>query len=189
MIEGPFNKNENLKIKASIATENDWEDCKRLRIQEISGEDSEMFGYIKQEDIEKEENKNKEDWKRRLTSEKQFSTLIHLGNKAVGFGNAIDKGNDLWRIRWGYTDKEFRGLGIQKANIALRLKEILKRGGKKVESGVVAKNMTSLSNLVFFGFKISEKHTVEEIDEVYSYTMVIDLTDEEVIKNINNFVL
>jgi hypothetical protein len=177
-------------VKVDIATENNWEDCKRLRLEEISGEDSEMFGYITEKDLESERQKNKEDWKRRLTSGNQFCVLAQVESKAVGLGNAIEKENNLWRIRWGYIEKDFRNQDLHKKIIILRLKEILKRGGKMVESGVVAKNANSLKNLQSIGFKINEKHKKNDLsDDVYSYTMLLDLTDEEVIKKINDFVV
>ncbi|MES2930303.1 MAG: GNAT family N-acetyltransferase [Patescibacteria group bacterium] len=183
----PKPNQENLPIKVEVATLNDWEDCKNLRIEEISGKDSEMFGFFAKEDLEKEQNKNKEDWQRRLSQDNEFFVLSRVNSQAVGFGNAMKKDNNLWRIRWGFVKEKFRGHGIQKKIIILRLKEILKRGGKIVESGVVAKNEKSFKNLTEIGFKIADTHMIRE--EIYSYTMTVDLSDPEIIKNINNFVI
>ena len=191
MIERSFNDQEKLKPRIELATMDDWEECKRLRILEISGEDSEMFGFVTPEEIEKEvekeKSKTKEDWERRIIDQHQFCALSWVGKNAVGFGNVLDKENGLWRIRWGYVEKEFRNQELHKKNIVVRLREIIKRGGTIAESGVVAKNQNSFRNLQLLGFKISETHMEGESDKIYSYTMVVDLTDPDVIKKINEY--
>ena len=86
----------------------------------------------------------------------------------------------MWRVRNAYVKPGFEGLGVQSKMIALRLREIIKRGGIKAITGIHVDNVISIHNAEKFGFKITEK-----IDENW-YQMELNLTDSEVIKKIQN---
>lgn len=181
MNENPF-KNEKLAIKVELAKPEDWALCKELRLKSLKGPSGRMLAATP-ELIEEEEKKTEEEWRQETSSDKMFSVIAKVGERAVGLGRTklLNEGWPLienWRIRNGWVDPEFEGQGIQTKMIALRLKEIIKRGGIIASSNARVDNPISLHNLEKLGFKImssdSEWHQV-----------MVDLRDVNVIDKID----
>ncbi len=170
-------KQELLDIKVKLASPEDWQACRDLRLLSITGPDAEMFG-LTSEKVEDEKNKDESEWRKETQSRLMFSVLAWNNLKPVGLGRVNMVENGLWRIRNGYVLPEFHGLGIQQKMIALRLREIIKRGGVKAITGIKNNNLISIHNVEKFGFKIIDTdkdwHTLES-----------DLTNIEVIKKID----
>jgi GNAT superfamily N-acetyltransferase len=192
MPEAIFPVQEKQPIKVEIATAKDWEECRKMRLKEIGGEDSEMFGHITENVLKREKDVSKEEWENNLNSPDQIFILLKSSSNSVGFGHAISKGDGLWRLRWDFVERDFRGQSFQEKIIAARLKEILKRGGREAEAGFIAWNKKSLDNYKAFGFEISKvdmKDSKELSPESYGYTAKVDLLNPAVIKKVNGFVL
>ena len=179
MTENLFkNREERLAIRVELAKPNDWEACKKIRLHSITGPEAIVMGMTP-ERLQEEMNKTEEQWREETSSEEMFSVLSWDGSEPVGLGRAKKVEEGLWRVRNGYVNEKFRGIGIQPRMIALRLQEIIKRGGNKAVTGIRTDNPVSLHNVYKFGFKI-----VDVQDEVWA-TLESDLTDPEVIKKIN----
>ncbi len=194
MIERFNPHQEQAPVKIEFATIDDWEKCKELRLLEISGDYSEMFGYITEEELEQEKNKTKEEWQNDILSQDKIFVLPKTQTEYAGFGRAIKKSktDTIWRLQWDYVKREFRGQGIQKKMIALRLKEILKRGGTEADAGFIAWNQKSLNNYKSFGFEVSQVHMKNSkvpSPEPVIYIAKIDLSNPAVIKKIQDFVI
>ncbi len=190
MKEDIFKNNQEKFIpKIELATENDWEECKRLRVLEVSGEDAQMFG-LSPEEIEKEKNTTKEDWQNEIKNEDTFFVLSKDGSKAVGFGRAIREKEGQWRMGWGYTEKDFRNKGFGTKNSMFRLKELLKRNATQAKLFVMGDNPASLHVQESLGFKLAGiGPSVKKGQSDLIHMMTLDLTDPEVIKKINDFVI
>lgn len=169
-------KQEKLEVKVRIANPDEWKDCKDLRIASITGPDA-TFLIGAPGVLEKEMQKTDEEWQKETNSEKMFAVLARSGSSAVGLGRTKMLEDGSWQVRNGYVKPEFRGQGIQPKMIALRLKEIIRRGGKKAMTGIRVENSVSLNNVEEFGFK------VEEVDDGWAM-MTLDLTLPEVFRKI-----
>jgi ribosomal protein S18 acetylase RimI-like enzyme len=190
MIESSFNKHEQFNPKVELATVDDWEECKRLRLLEVTGEDAKMFGAGPKE-VSVEENRTKEDWQYALSSNDMLFVLSKNGSKSVGLGRAIkEKGKEgVWRLGWGYTEKDFRNKGFGTKNSMLRLKELLKRGAKEAMLYVKSDNKDSFRVQESLGFKIVKVYPPLIAGEAEDCLMMLDLTNPDVIKKINDFVI
>lgn len=178
------NNQEKFVPKVELATPEDAEDCKRLRLMQISGEDSKMFGVITEEILKYEKDKTKEDWQKDISGDKIFFALSKNGSHSVGLGRAIEEGEGIWRMGWAYTEKDFRGKGFGRKNSILRLKELLNRNAKQVKVYVLKDNETSINLQKSLGFKIIEEYPDDNV-----YLLSMDLTNPDVIKKINDFVV
>lgn len=178
MNEDPFKNKEQLAIRVEIAKPEDWQACKELRLLSITSVDARMLGQTPEE-VEKQLNKSEEEWRKETASDEMFSVLAWKGSEPVGLGRVKKvEGEEVWRIRNGYVKEGSRNMNIQTKMIALRLREILNRGGVKAVTGIRVDNPTSIHNAEKFGFKIVET-------EDGWHHMKLDLTDPEVIKKIN----
>jgi ribosomal protein S18 acetylase RimI-like enzyme len=175
ILEDKKPKQEKLDIKIKLATEENWQECQKLRLFSIK-ENPKAFGATP-ESIQEEEQKSEEEWRRESLSEYMFSVLAWNNQDAVGLGRARSV-EGVWRVRNGYVKPEFRNIGIQQKMLALRLSEIIKRGGEKVVMGIEISNSISLHNAEKFGFKIAEVNNGWNM-------MELDLTDRVVIGKIN----
>lgn len=200
MTEDPFKnkqqKQEKLAIEIKIAGPDDWEKCKKLRDEAISGEDAEMFGFVpgEEESIKestKEKGKKEKDWRKDLSKKDSFIVLAQNDSEPIGIARASQKTEDSWHMGWVYVKDNFRSLGVGKRMIVERLNEIRKRGGSKVT--VFIKNEISLHNCESLGFKKVDvestqfpKATKEKALRLGFYILEIDLTDSEVIKKIDD---
>ncbi|HEV7423784.1 MAG TPA: GNAT family N-acetyltransferase [Candidatus Paceibacterota bacterium] len=173
---------EKLNIEIRLANAEDWEACRDLRIEAVTGEDAKMFG-VTPENREKriiKETRNKDEWISRLT-DKGFGFLAWNGSEAVGVGLAIkDNINDEWFMYGGYVRENTRG-GVGRKIFAMRLNEILKRGGHRVTMGVKVINGKSIHIAESFGFKRIEKDASPE----GFFMLLEDVNNPEVIGKIN----
>lgn len=189
MLEAALNTNEKFYPKVELATFNDWEECKRLRLLEVNGEDAKMFG-AGPEEVEKEKNRSKKDWQSLLSSTDIFFVLSKNGDQVVGLGRAIrEEKEGVWRMGWGYTEKEFRKKGFGTKNSMLRLKELLKRNVTEVKLYVKADNLPSMHVQESLGFKQVGTWPATKEGEANDCLMTLDLTDPDIIKKINDFVI
>ena len=185
-----YNK-EKLQVKVELATPENWKECKRLRLLELTGEDAEMFGAGPKhpEKLEEEQKRGEKEWREDLSPENKdvFFVLSWKGPNAVGLGRASQRGEGVWRMAWGYTEKSFRKQGFGTKNFALRLKNIIERGGKKVTIGVKANNKDSISLAKSFDFKTDDTIPIklQKMFKYSGYNMELDLSNPEVIKKIN----
>jgi len=142
----------NLDVKIKLATPEDWQKCRDLRLEAITGEDREMFGLTPEEEtIEK--NKSEQEWRAESNSDTMFSVLAWNDAEAIGLARAKQEEEKVWRIRNGYVKPEFRKMGIGQKMFALRLGEIKRRGATKVRTGIKPDNVASLHVAEKFGFK------------------------------------
>ncbi len=144
---------EKLDIKIKVATTDEWEECKKLRIESITGPESKMMGLTPEKEKEEME-KSEEEWRRETNSDTMFSVLAYNGGAAVGLGRTAEsQKKGIWRVRNGYVKPEFRNMSIQKKMLALRLTEIIKRGGIKAITTIKTNNPISIHNTEKLGFR------------------------------------
>ncbi|HUC88431.1 MAG TPA: hypothetical protein VMR49_00150 [Candidatus Paceibacterota bacterium] len=84
--------NERLHLITEIATEKDWEDYKKIRLEAIEKEP--MAFYVTKNNKEKEYNKSDEEWKTDLANTDAFTALSRNYNVPVGMAQAIQKIKD-----------------------------------------------------------------------------------------------
>ncbi len=143
---------EQIDIKVKITTPDEWEECKKLRIESITGPEARMMGLTPEKE-NAEINQSEEEWRQEANSETMFSVLAYNGGVAVGLGRTREVEKGIWRVRNGYVKPEFRNMGVQQKMLALRLKEIIERGGIKAITGIRPDNIVSIHNTEKFGFK------------------------------------
>lgn len=184
------NTSEKLDVKIELATPDDWESYKELRILAITGKEKRMFGSTpKQIAIAKA--KSEQEWKEDLSSDDMFVMLSKNGFEAVGMGWAKKWGKKeeerIWHMGSGYTKDDFRGKGFGIKNFASRLKNIIELGGKKVTMGVRAENKTSIGIAENFYFKTDDTIPIKlkKFFKISGFSMELDLTNPEVIKKID----
>ncbi|MEI6280779.1 MAG: GNAT family N-acetyltransferase [bacterium] len=172
---------EQLAIRITIATPEDWEAYKELRLLAITSEDKEMFDVSKHPDkVEKEQNRTEQEWRDLLSQSDRFVVLYWEGVKAIGMG-VISKKEKYWELGGGYVKKEFQGKKIGQKIFAKRLQEIQIRGGTKVRTGMEETNKRSIHIAEIFGFK----QTQEDLDEVGDFEMELkDVSGPEIAKKI-----
>ncbi len=178
---------EQLVIDVEIAGPEDWEAYRDLRLEAISGDDSEMFGEgVKARDRAKTDL----DWQKDVAPDNKnmFVVLAWHGDEAIGMGIAErrEKEEGAWRMTSGYVKKKFRGEGVGKKMFAFRLEDIIRQGGKKVTLGIRAKNAPSLRIPESLGGKIRRTWATElqKISKIGWHNVEIDLTDPKVVREI-----
>lgn len=149
------NKKEKLAISLRLATPEDWETVKDLRIEAITGEDKEMFFGDHPEWAEGDKTKTEKEWKSELLDQKNFTILSYNNDKVVGFGRGWEnpKHPGAYYIGHAFTKKEFRGNDAGKKVFASRLREVINRHGKLITHGVWHKNDKMIGISESFGFK------------------------------------
>ena len=185
MTEDPFkNKQERLAVKIEIARPEDWKKYKEIWLQAIKSPEREMFAST-YELIREEEKRVDEEWQGdifkgdKLRSD-MFVLLSWKDFEVVGMNRAEEEEPGVWYLSSAYVKPEFRG-GLGTRMFATRLKEILKRGGRKVTGAVKKNNLRNIHIAEKFGFKI-----VGETGSGQGYLIELDLTDEKVIKKIDD---
>lgn len=181
----PTQEQPNLRVE--IATPEDWEAYRELRLCAITGKDKDMFEISQHpEEVEKEKNKTEQEWRDALSQKDSFVVLSWKGSQATGMGT-VSRKEKYWWIGGGYVREDLRNGGTGKKIFAKRLLKILeteKQGGIKIRTGMDAENDVSIHIATLFGFK----QTTEDIEEG-DFEMELDLTDpevrEEVIRKIN----
>ncbi len=140
---------ENIKIE--IATEKDLKMYRDLRRLAITGKDKEMFGSTP-EMVASEDNRPEKEWLEDITSPERFIVLAWGSGEPVGMGSVIKK-EEAWYMRSFFVREDFRNMGAGKSIWEAGLKEIQRRGGKKVFLHV--RNGNDIPKHIFesFGFK------------------------------------
>ncbi len=185
-MENPFKTKEQLNIKIKVASPEDWQKYKELKLETIYGKDNYMFGVTPNNmwgRAIKEEAKFEKEWKEIVDHKDAFGVLSLNGDTPVGIGLAEkrEKEGD-WLMYSGYVKEDFRGKGIGKKMFATRLNEIrLNREGTKIIMVVKANNDKSIKLAESFGFKRQEEGSNDE-----GFYMVLEnVNSPEVIKRIN----
>jgi len=150
-------QNEQLGIRAKIATPEDWQSYKNMRIAAITGEDKEMFG-VDSDPLRVEEEKKRldTDWQNDLSADKidQFVVLAWVGSEAIGIVRVKERPEKgIWYLTSGYSKKDSRGKVFPPKVFTEIVNEVRKRGGSKVLMGVKAKNQTMIRLATLLGFR------------------------------------
>lgn len=158
--------NERLQLTTEIATEKDWEDYKKIRLEAIDKEP--MAFYVTKSSKEKEYNRTDEEWKADLLNMNNFVALSKDKSVPVGMAQAISRNEnpDQWHIRGVYLNNDFRGGGFGKDIMNLILDEIKKRGGKKITLNVMDTQEIARKIYEKLDFKITKKFKSEIIDDI-----------------------
>lgn len=176
--------NQEQVFMVKLASVDDWQACKELRLMMCKGNDAKMFGITpenREEIIKEEEAESEKEWKEKLSGDGVFGVLAWSGSEPIGTGFAKRREDkEDWFIYSGYVRPGFRG-GVGKKIFAARLFEIIKRGGKKVVLGVKAINATSIHVAESFCFKKVEENSSYE----GFYMELKDVNDPEVVRKIN----
>ncbi len=146
---------EKFMFQVSIATPNDWQECKRVRELAITGDDASMFNATP-ESVAFEQAKTEEEWKTDLSSNERFYVLSRSGGEAIGMGRATEiksLGEGTWGIFNGYVRPEFRGNHVAQEMFVTRLREIQNRGGKFVVTYIHEDNEKQMNLIKKFGFE------------------------------------
>ena len=184
-------RQEKLDIKVGLAKLEDWPVCKKLRLKSIE-KHPKMFGVTRRR-LKEEKSKTDQEWQDETSSVDMFSVLAWNDSEPVGLGRAkkVESEEGIWHVRNGYVEDNFHGMGIQQRMIALRLSEIIKRGGVWAVTGVNTSNAVSLHNVEKFGFKVSpdQDSALSKLKNLLKIpgfvTLELDLTDPTVVNKIN----
>lgn len=178
---------ERLDIKFQIANPDEWQKCKELRLISITGPEARMMGLTPERQAE-EISKTEQGWRSETNSSEMFSVLAYHGSKAVGLGRTKEVGKGIWRLRNDYVIPEFRKMGIQPKMLALRLDEIIKRGGVKAIATIRTDNPRSISSVEKLGFqKIGLLKRVIQLGRSAFewHVFELDLINSSVVEKIN----
>ena len=178
-------------FKTELAIPDEWEECHKFRFKSLSEDDACMFTDNPEAMLQIESKTGEKEWRGEISSPNSFVVLSKKGTEVVGMGRAKkrDLGDHIWALRTDYVFKEHRKQGIAREIFAIRFKEILKRGGKKVCAFIRDDNPGSFRNAEFFGCQKLDKkrgkakYNLEEGD-VWS-AWELDLTNPELINKIN----
>jgi predicted acetyltransferase len=156
------NTGEKLNLLVELATKEDLEGYKKLRLEAIKSGDAEMFG-VTPESLKEEEEKTDEQWLKDILGPSNFIVVARNGDEIIGMGAARRETEDgsQWRIRQGYVQPKFRNSPerIGKQMFQARLDEIKKRGAKSVMTAVKSNNVVSTHIIESFGFKKVTEHS------------------------------
>ena len=161
---------EKFEFQVSIATPDEWQDCKRVRELAITGDDAKMFNATP-ESVAYEQAKTEAEWKADLSSDERFYVLSRNGSEAIGMGRATEiksLGDGTWGAFGGYVRPEFRGKHVAQEMFVTRLREIQHRGGKFVITYVHQDNEKQMNMIKKFGFEKYGENP-EEADEFVRY--------------------
>ncbi|MDE2399428.1 MAG: GNAT family N-acetyltransferase [Patescibacteria group bacterium] len=181
-LENKKSKQEKLAVKIEMATKEDWETYKALKLASIdASDDIEMLGMT-QKDIETQKNKTDEGWKTELAPNNlKFILLAFNGPEAIGAISAkqVEAEDKIWYIYGSYIKPEFRRMGLGENILAICLDDIELRGGTKATMRVNEKNEKQFNLIGKFFFKVQRPQLLWG-----EYVLETDLTDERVIKKI-----
>jgi len=156
------NTSEKLDLKVELATKEDLEGYKKLRLEAVKGGDAEMFAATP-ESIKKEEEKTDKQWIEDMLGPNSFIVVARNGDEIIGMGAARKETEDgsQWRMRQGYVQPKFRNSPerIGRQMFQARLDEIKKRGAKSVMTVVKSNNAVSTHIIESFGFKKVSEHS------------------------------
>lgn len=154
---GQFNNQENLNTTIKLATIDDWEDYKRIRLEVIENEP--VAFYVTKYSKEKENNKSENEWKNELQETDSFIVLSKNNNTPIGMARAFVRNEEenQWHVASVYLNKNFRGSGCGKKIMNSILDEIKNRNGKIVTLSVIDTQEIAVKVYEKLGFKISSK--------------------------------
>jgi len=181
MNEDPFKKQEQLAVRIEIATPEDWEAYKEIRLLAITGKDANMFEVSQDpQKLESEIKRIDQEWKDLLDKNDSFVVLAWRDSQVIGMG-VVSKKEKYWSLGGGYVREGFREENNGKKIFAKRLQVIRGMGGIKARTGMDKGNSRSIGIATFFGFK----QTTEDLDEEDDFEMELkNVNDPEVIKKI-----
>ncbi len=169
---------EALDIKVRIATPDDWQALKKIRLAAIDSEDVKMFGPKL---VAKDRARTDEQWKEELSPDNKdlFYVLASEGSEIKGMGrSSYYSDEDAWYISSAWTEKDFRGRVFPRTALSLFKDEIKKRGGSKVIIGVKSNNTRSMSLYKALGFKLTSTSVLAKFGKILGLgwqTMELDL--------------
>lgn len=152
MSAAPDNKKgaqENLDIKVEIASEKDWEDYKRIRVEAIE-KDPEVFGRYFKQDAPVERDRSDQEWKDDIKD--SIIVLSRNGSEVIGVVKGAQEGG-IWKIHSVYLNKDFQKRGIASQMLKIVLDEERKRGAKRVRLWVLSERKEPIKLYEKFGFK------------------------------------
>ncbi len=156
------------EIRVNLASEDDWQDYKKMRLAAITSKDAKMFGF----NLKKEMEMSEEDW-RELSRGNKFVVLAWCGTESIGVGFANENAEkNYWWFRSGYVFDEYQRKGIGRRIFKSRLEEVKKRGGKKIRLGLNGCNDRSYNLAQSYGFK---KICKWEQLKIYSFRNLISI--------------
>ena len=185
------NTNETLDFKIELATPDDWEVCKEMRILALSSDDGDMLGVTpenREEILRKENEKGEKEWREELSDPNKLIFLPKNCVEPIGLSRATQAKEGIWDLHNSYIKEEFQGKGFGKKLFATRLKEIIKHGGVKARGFLVLNNDKNLYVAESFGAKVINKISAiaKYGTRTIKYNVIeINLTDPEVIKKVN----
>jgi hypothetical protein len=181
---------ERLHIEIRVAGPEDWEAYKQIRTIAVNSKDANFLNTIEvvKDKIRNTVNDN-EKWKKDLNRDDFFVFLAWSQNNVVGMGYAVDQGKGIWRLGGGYVLDNFRGIHVGRKMWTARIREIQKRGGLKVVTGIKYKNKKTqnLAQSIDFqevDFLTRVMRTKSIITPLIFQGFELDLTDPKVIKHL-----
>ena len=175
------NQNEKLDLRIELAQPDDWEECKKIRLASLSGEEAGMLTENLPKILKHEMERGEKEWREEISGVDTFVVISRNGLEVIGIGRArkMEKeGENVWRLYNGYVLPEFQGKHIGRKIFGLRLKEVASRGGEKITTNVRVGNSKSLNIMNYFGCK--------KIDQDADWDLMeLDLTDPGLIQKIN----
>ncbi len=180
-------RQEKLDIKVELARPEDWPLCKDLRLEALRSPDGKMSGLNPKELLRQEEAQSDQEWQEATSSENMFSVLAWNNLEAVGLGRARLGQDGIWNIRNGYVKPKFRVGGAGRKMFAVRLREIIRRNGKRALLGIKADNARSIHLAEGFDASMDSTFTtkLKKLSKLGWHKMEIDLTKPEVLKIID----
>lgn len=164
--------NEELDITVSIPTSEQWEEYKYIRLRAVTL-GREAFG-LTDEIVKQEQERPESKWREFLQMKNAFPVLARHKEKVIGFGraNQSDSDPEAWTIHSLFIEPEYRKRGIPEKIFAARIKEIKKRGGKKIYVSIEPTKKSVIEVATSFGFKKSENIPEEILAELNKYRTI-----------------
>ena len=162
------NTSEQASITVEIAQESDWEVFKDIRIEALT-KNPEAFGSSLEEALKR----TSDEWQEDLSNDPHFFVLAKADTSPQGaksMAGAYKREAGRWRLVGVYTRPEFRKSGLAEQVLNKILEEIKKRGGVKVQLGVMKGPKQEAARTMYKKFNFKE---IEEFEK--SYLMEKDL--------------
>jgi len=145
---------EQLGVKIELATEEDWEDYKNLRIEAINT-DPDAFSLTDKKKAARQINRDVSEWKN--DTKEQIVVLSKQNSRAVGMTKGIKREEGVFSINAVYVTPDFRkrntGADVAREMIEKVLEEIKKNGGTQARLWVKSSNDNAIKLYENLGFK------------------------------------
>lgn len=185
------NTSEKLDFKIELASPDDWEMCKKMRIMSLASDDGGMLGVTsenREEILKREEEKGEKEWREELSDVNKIIFLPKNGLEPIGLSRATKATKGAWNLHNTYIEKDFQNKGFGKKLFATRLQEIIKRGGTEARGFLVHDNDKNLHIAEYFGAKLANRISAiaKYGTRTIKYNVIeLNLTDPEIINKIN----